>query len=67
MLVTLIGISTEVKPEELKALVPIPVKLSGSLMEAKLEQEKYLQLVVFQFVLLKTVEKWLCRFCGRRK
>jgi hypothetical protein len=39
MLVTLIGISTEVKPEELKALVPIPVKLSGSLMEAKLEQK----------------------------
>ena len=43
MLVTLIGISTEVKPEELKALVPIPVKLSGSLMEAKLEQEKKAQ------------------------
>ncbi len=57
MLVTLIGISTEVKPEELKALVPIPVKLSGSLMEAKLEQSLYLQLVVYQFVLIKTVEK----------
>ena len=57
MLVTLIGISTEVKPEELKALVPIPVKLSGSLMEAKLEHPEYLQLTVYQFVLFKTVEK----------
>ena len=27
----------------------------------------YLQLVVFQFVLLKTVEKWLCGFYWRRK
>lgn len=48
MLVTLIGISTEVKPEELKALVPIPVKLSGSLMEAKLELNGYLQIALHQ-------------------
>ena len=25
-------------------------------------QPRYLQLIVFQFVLLKTVEKWLCGF-----
>ena len=30
--------------------------------DAKLLQYWYLQLIVFQFVLLKTVEKWLCGF-----
>ena len=28
-----------------------------------LKQQMYLQLIMFQFVVLKTVEKWLCRFC----
>lgn len=27
------------------------------------KQLRFLQPVVFQFVVLKTVEKWLCRFC----
>ena len=31
------------------------------------KQNRYLQLIVFQFVLLKTVEKWLCGFYWRRK
>jgi len=26
--------------------------------EVKLEQREYLQLIVYQFVLIKTVEKW---------
>ena len=30
--------------------------------DVKLVQPEYLQLIVFQFVLLKTVEKWLCGF-----
>lgn len=34
----------------------------GMVTLVKLVQSEYLQLIVFQFVLLKTVEKWLCGF-----
>ena len=44
------------------APVPINVTLLGMEIEVKLVQDPYLQLIVFQFVLLKTVEKWLYRF-----
>lgn len=46
----------------LNAERPILVTLLGMVMAVKLEQPLYLQLIVFQFVLLKTVEKWLCGF-----
>ena len=55
---------TEVRaPQELKEDSPIEVTLPGIVMDFRLKQVWYLQLVVFQFVVLKTVEKWLCRFC----
>ena len=58
MVVTLFGIVMEVKLlHSLKAAPPIEVILSGRIMEAKLLQPEYLQLIVFQFVLIKTVEK----------
>lgn len=40
------------------ALDGISVKVPNSV-----QLEEYLQLVVFQFIVLKTVEKWLRRFC----
>ena len=61
--VTLLGISMEVKPvQPLNALFPMLVTLLEISMEVKPVQPEYLQLIVFQFVLLKTVEKWLCGF-----
>ena len=63
MLVTLFGIVTEVRPEQPQnAQSPMLVKLSEIVTEVRPVQLEYLQLIVFQFVLLKTVEKWFCGF-----
>ena len=64
MVVTLLPIVTEVRPmQPLKAAPPIVVTLLGIMTSNRLEHSWYLQLIMFQFVVLKTVEKWLCRFC----
>ena len=60
---TLLGIETEVRPlHPSKADSPMLVTLLGIVTEVRPLQYEYLQLIVFQFVLLKTVEKWLCGF-----
>ncbi len=56
--VTLLGIVTEIKllqPE--KASYPIEVTLLGIVMDVKPLQPWYLQIIVYQFVSIKTVEK----------
>ena len=63
MLVTPLPIVMEIRllqPEN--ADPPMLVTLLGIVTEVRHSQEWYLQLVVFQFVLLKTVEKWLYGF-----
>ena len=58
MLVTLLGMVIEVSPEQpSKAEPPMFVTLLGISTEESPEQRKYLQLIVFQLVLIKTVEK----------
>ena len=57
--VTPSGMVIEVKPvQPLKAPKPIEVAPSGMVIEVKPEHTLYLQLIVYQFVLIKTVEKW---------
>ena len=49
MLVTLLGISMEVKPMQLeKALFPMLVTLLGISIEVRSEQPEYLQVVLYQ-------------------
>ena len=48
----------------MKQLEPKDVTEEGIVMLVKPEHQKYLQLVVYQFVLIKTVEKWLREFNG---
>ena len=56
--VTELGMVTEVRPAQpLKALLPIEVTEEGMVTEVRPVQPEYLQLIVYQFVLLKTVEK----------
>ena len=57
ILVTLLGMVMEVSPEVEKASTPILVTLLGIVMEVSLEQPEYLQLVVYQLIYNKTVEK----------
>ena len=58
MLITLLGMVIEVRPEQyMNAPYPMLVTLLGMVTEVRLEQYLYLQLVVYQFVLIKTVEK----------
>ena len=48
----------DVKPlQPEKTKLPIDVTLAGMVIEVKPLQPEYLQLVVYQFVLIKTVEK----------
>ena len=50
--------ATEISLEQPeKAELPILVTLLGMVMEVRSEQPEYLQLVVYQFVSIKTVEK----------
>jgi len=61
--VTELGMVIEVKSlHPQKASSPMLLTEFGIVIEAKPLQPEYLQLIVFQFVLLKTVEKWLCGF-----
>ena len=49
---------TKVRLEQYKkAELPIDVTLLGMVTEERLEQPRYLQLIVFQLILFKTVEK----------
>ena len=58
MFVTLPGIVIEVRLEQLeKALSTMLVTLFGIVMEVRPVHSAYLQLIVYQFVLIKTVEK----------
>ena len=58
MVVTLFGIVTEVRPlQPEKAPSPMKVTLFGIVTEVRPLQFSYLQLIVYQFVLIKTVEK----------
>ena len=58
MKVTLFGIVTEVRPlQPSKAPPPMVVTLLGIVTEVRPLHPEYLQLVVYQFVLIKTVEK----------
>ena len=61
--VTLFGIVTEVRLlQSEKASSPIDVTLSGIVKEVRLLQSEYLQPVVYQHVLIKTIEKCFRRF-----
>ena len=56
--VTLFPKVTDVRRlQSLKAHFPMLVTLSGILMDVRRLQSLYLQLIVYQFVLIKTVEK----------
>lgn len=56
--VTPSGISMDVRQEHLpNAYFPILVTPSGMLKDARLEQPEYLQLIVYQYISIKTVEK----------
>ena len=56
--VTLSGMVTDVKPlHPWKAYSPIDVTLSGMVTDVKPLQSEYLQLVVYQLIYNKTVEK----------
>jgi len=58
MLVTLLGIETDVRQEQpKKADSPMLVTLLGIVTDVRPEQTAYLQLVVCQSILSKTVEK----------
>jgi len=46
---------------------PMLVTLLGIVIDVKLLQPEYLQLIVYQFVLIKTVEKWLSEFYREQK
>ena len=68
MLVTLLGIVTEVRPlQPEKAEYPMLVTLLGIVTEVRPKQPQFLQLIVCQLDLVKTVEKCLRRFCGGQK
>ena len=55
---TLGGMVIEVRQEHPKNTQgPIAVTLGGMVTEVRLEHMVYLQLVVYQFVLIKTIEK----------
>lgn len=57
------GIVTEAKPlQPVKAYASITLTLFPSVKLVKPLQPEYLQLVVYQFVLSRTVEKWRCKF-----
>ena len=43
------------------------VTLLGMVMDFRPEHPEYLQVTVFQWFLVKTVEKWWYGFSGRRK
>lgn len=58
IVVTLGGMVMEVKLEQPEnAEPPIAVTLGGMVTKVRLEHMVYLQLVVYQFVLIKTIEK----------
>ena len=58
MLVTLLGMVIEVRPEQdSNAPSPMLVTLLGMVTEVRPEQLEYLQLSVYQIIMLKTVEK----------
>jgi hypothetical protein len=58
MVVTLLGIAIEVSAvQPANASVPILVTLLGIIKETRDEQPEYLQIIVYQFVSIKTVEK----------
>ena len=48
--------------QSLNVSLPIEVRELGMVMLVRLQQLKYLQLFVYQLILIKTVEKRLCRF-----
>ena len=66
--VTPLEISMLVRPEQPpNAPIPMDITLLGISMLVRPEQFWYLQLIVYQFVLIKTVEKWLSEFYREQK
>ena len=58
MLVTLLGMVTEVRPVQPRnAEPPMLVTLLGMVTEVRPVQPSYLQLIVYQLSMIKTVEK----------
>ena len=57
MLVTLFGIVIDVRPQSENANLPMLVTLLGIVTDVRRKQPEYLQLIVYQFVSIKTVEK----------
>ena len=62
MYVTESGISIDSTVIPLNAYLPIYVTELGIMIDCNASHHEYLQVVVSQAVLIKTVERWLCGF-----